>query len=479
VLEIGKVTVKRVHDWVPDPGSVVSWGPSPATLAEVQKAPANSTPASYMQAEHLRSWTDFAAKGVEMSRLCIATWEILGQCDIRAMTHVINAHLRRHDTFHSWFEYTDGENLVRRTIENPAAIKFVPTKHGELTRGDWQKLAMATPDPLQWDSFRFMIIQHPSHFTFCISIDHINVDATYPSVLLPEIQLMYDTLVGGGAPISLPKAGSYLDYCDRQHQYLSSLTAESPEVKAWIEYFESNSGTLPECPVSLGDGSGICDFMSLKLLDDKQTAAFESVCVSAGARFSGGVFACAALTERELTGVDTYFGYVVTDIRTTPADFMTSGWVTGFVPITVRVDPSSFDDTVRTAQTSFDSGRKLAKVPFARVLDLAPWLQRPDRRVPLLFHIDLGIPPFSALVAEKLEGLNARIYQDGGAPAQFDIRVTRLDNETRAVVLFPDNPVARGSVTEFLATLKSVYVRVAEGRYSAAPVREVALMQPA
>ena len=113
------------------------------------------------------------------------------------------------------------------------------------------------------------------------------------------------------------------------------------------------------------------------------------------------------------------------------------------------------------------------------MLDLAPWLQRPDRRVPLLFHIDLGIPPFSALVTEKLEGLNARIYQDGGAPAQFDIRVTRLENETRAVVLFPDNPVARASVTRFLAALKSVYVRVAERRYSAAPVREVALTQSA
>jgi mycolipenoyl-CoA---2-(long-chain-fatty acyl)-trehalose mycolipenoyltransferase / long-chain-acyl-CoA---trehalose acyltransferase len=479
MLEVGKVTVKSVHEWIPDPGSVVSWGPSPAALAKAKEAPAISTPASYMQAEHLRSWTDFAAKGVDMSRLCIATWEIPGQCDIRAMTHVINAHLRRHDTFHSWFEYIDSENIVRRTIENPAAIKFVPTRHGEMTPAEWQNLAMGTPDPLQWDSFRFMIIQHSGHFTFCISIDHINIDATYPSVLLPEIQMMYDALVGGGAPIALPKAGSYLDYCDRQHQYLSALTAESPEVKAWIEYFEGNSGTLPECPVSLGDGSGICDFMSLTLLDEKQTAAFESVCVSAGARFSGGVFACAALTERELMGVDTYYGYVVTDIRTTPEDFMTLGWVTGFVPITVPVDPSSFDDTVRAAQASFDSGRQLAKVPFARVLDLAPWLQRPDRRVPLLFHIDLGIPPFSALVTEKLEGLNARIYQDGGAPAQFDIRVTRLENETRAVVLFPDNPVARASVTRFLAVLKSVYVRVTERRYSAAPVREVALTQSA
>jgi hypothetical protein len=121
MLEVGKVTVKSVHEWIPDPGSVVSWGPSPAALAKAKEAPAISTPASYMQAEHLRSWTDFAAKGVDMSRLCIATWEIPGQCDIRAMTHVINAHLRRHDTFHSWFEYIDSENIVRRTIENSMA----------------------------------------------------------------------------------------------------------------------------------------------------------------------------------------------------------------------------------------------------------------------------------------------------------------------------------------------------------------------
>lgn len=475
MLEVGKVKVKSVHDWVPDPGFVVSWGPSPATLAKIEAAPVNPTPPSYMQAEHLRTFRDFAERGVEMSRLAIATWEIPGQCDIRAMTHVINAHLRRHDTYHSWFELIDKDHIIRHTIDNPAAIKFVPTTYGEMTPAEWQRLASATPDPLQWDSFRFMIIQHSGHFTFCVSIDHINVDATFPSVLLPEVHLMYAALAGGGAPIALPKAGSYLDYCERQHRYLSSLTVNSPEVQAWIEYFESNSGTLPDCPVSLGDGSGICNFSSMTLLDEKQTAAFESVCVESGARFSGGVFACAALVERELTGAETYYGYVVTDIRTTPEDFMTSGWITGFVPITVPVG-ASFDETVRTAQASFDSGRELAKVPVGRVLQLAPWLRRPDRRVPLMFHIDLGIPPFSALVTEKLEGLNARIYQDGGAPAQFDIRVTRLETETRAVVLFPDNPVARESVTRFLAMLKSVYVRVAERRYSWS---EVALTLPA
>ncbi len=38
-----------------------------------------------------------------------------GRCDIRAMTYVINAHLRRHDTYRSWFEYTDADQIVRHT----------------------------------------------------------------------------------------------------------------------------------------------------------------------------------------------------------------------------------------------------------------------------------------------------------------------------------------------------------------------------
>jgi hypothetical protein len=46
--------------------------------------------------------------------------------------------------------------------------------------------------------------------------------------------------------------------------------------------------------------------------------------------------------------------------------------------------------------------------------------------------------------------------------------VNRFEKETRLLVLFPDNPVARESVTRYIATLKSVYVRVAEGLDAAA-----------
>lgn len=75
----------------------------------------------------------------------IASVEVSGRCDLRAMTYVINAHLRRHDTYRSWFEYRDADRIVRRTVADPADIEFEPTEHGELTSAQLQDHIVATP----------------------------------------------------------------------------------------------------------------------------------------------------------------------------------------------------------------------------------------------------------------------------------------------------------------------------------------------
>src|SRR5438270_13851258 len=93
-----------IHDWVPGPGSFVSWQPSPATLGKVRQAPITAVPASYTQAQHLRDYRAYAARGLDMSRLVIATWSIPGRCDIRALTYVIYSHLRRLAPHRSWFD---------------------------------------------------------------------------------------------------------------------------------------------------------------------------------------------------------------------------------------------------------------------------------------------------------------------------------------------------------------------------------------
>jgi hypothetical protein len=474
VTALGKVVVGSIHDWAPEPGLVVSWHPSRRTLAKVRQAPISAVPPSYTQAQHIRDYRAYADRGLSMSRLIITAWDIPGRCDIRAMTYVINAYLRRHDTFRSWFEHTADGPIVHRTIGEPGDIELVPTEHGEMTPAQWRSHLLATPNPLQWDCLRFTITQRADHFTFCVCVDHLHIDAMFLGVAFAEIHLMYRTLVGGGAPISLPEAGSYHDYCVRQHEYRSGLTLNSPEVRAWVEFFEKNDGTLPGCKLPLGDPAVPCDLIGVQLMDAQQTHEFESACISAGARFSGGVFACAALAEYELTGAETYYGIIPVDIRRTPADFMTTGWFTGYVPITIPV-ASSFGDTARAAQASFDSGKDLANVPLDRVLELAPWLRRPQYGAPLLFFLDAGIPPLSALVNSQLDGLNAGLYYDGGILlGQINVRVNRLENETQLTVLFPNNGIARDAVTRYAEALKSVFVRVAEDRDPIALLQSIA-----
>jgi hypothetical protein len=392
------------------------------------------------------------------------------------MTYVINAHLRRHDTYRSWFEYQDAEHIVRRTICDPADIEFFPTVHGEMTSAEWQAHVLATADPLHWDCFRFGLIQYADRFTFHVSIDHVHVDPMIIGVIFLEIHMMYAALAAGEAPLELPAPGSYDDYCVRQHEYTSALTLESPQVRAWIQFAEDNNGTLPGFPLPVGDPSVPCagELMTVQLMDQQQADRFESACMAAGARFSGGVFACAALAEHELTGAETYYGITPTDTRSTPAEFMTTGWFVGLIPVTVPVAATSFGDTVRAAQASFDSNIDLANVPFDRVLELAPWLKTPPAGTPMLSYLDAGIPPLSSVTSCQWDELNPRVFAEGRASHRLCMWVNRLKQETTVTVVFPNNPVARESVTRYVEAMKSVYVRVADGRGAAAPLRDVA-----
>ncbi|HEX2284513.1 MAG TPA: condensation domain-containing protein [Mycobacterium sp.] len=471
--------LEAIHDWVDAPGELISWNPSPATLAKAKDAPVSEVPASYQQAQHLRAYRDHAARGRQMARLTIPAWNIAGRCDIRAMTYVINAYLRRHDTYRSRFEFADGDRVVRRTIRNPRDIKFVATEYGQKTSAQWREHILATPSPLQWDCFRFGVIQRADHFTFYMSIDHLHVDAMFMGLAFVEIHMMYAALIGGGAPIPLPEAGSYDDYCVRQRRFTSTLTVDSPQVRKWIRFARHNDGTLPKFPLPLGDPSVPCegDLLTVQLMDEEQSHRFEAACTSAGARFIGGVFAAAALAEHALTGTDTYCVITPTSTRSTHAEMMTTGWFTGTVPITVPVAQASFGHMARAAQASFDSGVELAHVPFDRVLELAGrerGLREPEPGVPMISYLDASLAPLSPAVIAEWNALNGKIYSEMGAAHQVGMWINRFGDGTSVTVAFPNNPIARESVTHYIDAMKAVFVAVAERREDLAAVGDLA-----
>ena len=467
------VAIKAIHDWIGTSGDVVSWHPSPASAAKVAKAPVSAVPASYQQAQHIRGYLSHRAGGTDMARLNIPAWDMPGQCDIRAMTHVINAYLRRHDTYHSWFELTADDEIVRHTVANPRDVAFVPTKHGQLTAQQWREHILGTPNPLQWDCFSFGIIQRADHFTFYISIDHLHTDAMFMGIVLVEIHMMYAALANGAAPLALPQAGSYDEYCVRQHEFLSSLTMETPEVAEWVRFARCNDGTMPHFPFPLGDPpwSVTGDLITVRLMDKQQSDRFEVACTAAGVRFIGGVFACAAIAQHALTGSTDYHVITPTTTRQTPAEFQTTGWFTGVVPVSVPVDPDSFAATARSAQASFDDRMPLAPIPFDRVLELAEGgygLRKPDPGVPMVSFLDAGLPPLSASIIAEWERMNGKVFSDARSAYQIGLWVNRGERETTVTVAFPNNPIARESIDRYLEAMTAAYLRVADGVGTAA-----------
>ena len=464
-MRVGPLVVGTLDEWNPSTGSTVTWEPSAASLEKAVKARVSDVPVSYMQAQHIRGYYHQKELGLDYSRLMIVSCDAPGRCDIRAMSYVINAHLRRHDTFRSRFEYSGDGPIVRRTMENARDIEFVPVRHGQMTLEQARELVVSTPDPLQWDCFRFGIVQGDDHFTFYVSIDHVHVDAAIVGGTLTEFFLMYATLVGGNPPIALPEAGVYDEFCVRQEQEMALLTADSPEVGAWLRFTENNDGCLPEFPLPLGDPMVPCgaDIATVSVLDEQQTARFESACLAAGARFVGGVMACFGLAENELTGLETYYGLTPIDTRRTETDAVTQGWFTGLIPVTVPIARSTFGDAARAAQISFDAGIRngMAEVSYDRLRELAPALQKPRPNFPVVNFLDAGTPPLSALLTANLDDLNIGVYSDNRYSYQLCIYAMRVEKETAVAVMFPDNPEAQESVARYLATVKSVFERVA------------------
>ncbi|OMC30102.1 condensation domain-containing protein [Mycobacterium colombiense] len=464
-MRIGNITIGSIGDWELSSGPVTSWHPTAASLEAARQAPVSSVPATYMQTQHLRGYYERTAAGLDYSRLLVATCEIPGQCDIDVMSFALNAYLRRHDTYRSWFEYNGTGDIVRHIIDDPADIEFAPTMHGEMTIEELYEHAVATPDPLQWGCFSFGIIQADDHFTFYASIDHVHGDASLIGITMLESYAMYMSLAAGNGPLALPDAGSYHDYCLQERQDTSAMTADSPDVRAWIDFAENNNGSLPEFPLPLGNPMEATDsaMITETLLDAEQTERFESACTAAGARFIGGVFACSALVEHEFTGAVTYYGLTPRDTRRTSENFMTQGWFTGLVPITVPIAAASFSEAAWAAQTSFDSDLSLAKVPYYRVLELAPWLDWPPPNFPVTNFLHGGAAPLNAVLTAEVGGAkNIGIYSDGRYSYQLTIYIFRYGEGTIMAVMHPDNPIAQKSVTRYVEAMKSAFTRVAD-----------------
>ena len=111
-------------------------------------------------------------------------------------------------------------------------------------------------------------------------------------------------------------------------------------------------------------------------------------------------------------------------------------------------------------------------MPFERVVELAPSLSRPRPLFSQVNFFDALAGPL-AMLTKMFDEVTMGAYSDGRFTYPLSTIVGRFD-ETTVTVLFPNNPVARESITQYLTALKSVCVRAADGWTPIADPYEVA-----
>ena len=228
-----------------------------------------------------------------------------------------------------------------------------------------------------------------------------------------------------------------------------------------LSFARDTDGDWPSFPLELGDTSthSVGGVVTVELLDADESEAFNSACRAAGARFSGGAMACAALAEHHLTGTETFHGFTPSDTRVGDAQAMSAGWYASLFPVSVPVGGGDFAQMARAAQKSFDANKQMSVVPFQRVLELA---------TPEELGITLASKPsmmVSLMDFRKMADADTNrlgIYLDNLSLGSINTWIIRHADKTTVTVSFPETPEARHSVHHYIGVLRQAFGDAAE-----------------
>ncbi|MEU4311770.1 condensation domain-containing protein [Nocardia sp. NPDC024068] len=450
-----------IDEWQPAPGRVVSWAATPRSREYAAAAPVHSTPPSHQQEHYLRQAYRHRGAEYRVSGLCLVTAEVPTVLDRDAMTRAVNEFLFRHDTFRSWFSQA-ADGTVHRHLLEPGQIDFAPVDHGRIDSAESIRdlVQRQTPRPPQWDCFTFWAIEHGESTTVYLAVDHLHTDGVGQHISCFELACLYAKHAWDQAP-PLPAPASYIEYCARERAASAQLTQASPDVATWLRLLRGNDGELPSFPLDLGIRAGDTHrsaHRTVALFGEDEAARFEKLCRDHGGEFAGGVFAAAALAERELADSDYYFGITPLNTRSTFEEMTSIGWYVALVPVAFPIGiRASFERMVARAQRAYENGMRLKSATIHRVLELAPTGSgievAPDWSNPMISYVDAR--DFAG--SEFFDFARGGLYGNRAASEEALIWINRLPAETTISVIYPDNPVAHASVDRYLTALATIF----------------------
>jgi hypothetical protein len=462
--------------WNPAPGRLLEWHPTSAARASAEAAPVDSTPASFLQEDHLKAaWAARERGDLHTAYTGVAT-ELDGDVDTDAMSRALAAYVLRHEGLRCWFE-VEGNDVVRR-LAPPEVAAFEVTDAGETTDDDeFQRYVRgrfsseATADV--WPGFVVGVVARPGSFTLYYGADHAFTDGGSQALVISELADLYALETGAAVPAPA-EAGSHLTYAADERARAATFTADSPEIAAWRDIFTRHDGRMPRFPLDLGLAPGEkapVRIVERHLLSKEPTAAFDAACKAAGARMSSGIFAAVGITDFELAGTTDYFGITVLSTRHHGDYGQSQGWFVNFAPVAFEVAGNDrFSDVAAAAHRGFEQAKQIAEAPVHAVLGAlaADGTLGSELAVSpnMLSYIDFRWFPGVGRDADT----RAEHFTGEGSTSNASMWINRDGEHLYLVAQTPDTDVAAAAVKRYHDHLAHVLETIArEGDYSLTP----------
>ncbi|OZF40851.1 condensation domain-containing protein [Rhodococcus sp. 14-2483-1-2] len=462
--------------WNPAPGRLLEWHPTSAARASAEAAPVDSTPASFLQEDHLKAaWAARERGDLHTAYTGVAT-ELDGDVDTDAMSRALAAYVLRHEGLRCWFE-VEGNDVVRR-LAPPEVAAFEVTDAGETTDDDeFQRYVRgrfsseATADA--WPGFVVGVVARPGSFTLYYGADHAFTDGGSQALVISELADLYALETGADVPAPA-EAGSHLTYAADERARAATFTADSPEIAAWRDIFTRHDGRMPRFPLDLGLAPGEkapVRIVERHLLSKEPTAAFDAACKAAGARMSSGIFAAVGITDFELAGTTDYFGITVLSTRHHGDYGQSQGWFVNFAPVAFEVAGNDrFSDVAAAAHRGFEQAKQIAEAPVHAVLGAlaADGTLGSELAVSpnMLSYIDFRWFPGVGRDADT----RAEHFTGEGSTSNASMWINRDGEHLYLVAQTPDTDVAAAAVKRYHDHLAHVLETIArDGDYSLTP----------
>lgn len=425
--------------WSPAPGTVLRWDVTASSAG-------TPTALSLNQRNHLAG-----ALAGEAPVWLAAAFDVDGPIEPVALGRAWRAFVERHSSLQ--LEVVAGEDGPAAYRHHPGTLTWSMSQLGatrtvEETRDRLHEALGAGCHPFGYPAYVPLAVSRPERSTVVLGMDHLHCDAYSLTVVVDELDALYESFRCGGTPAALPDAACFVSGVEASYAQPVQVWHDDDRLRGWHSFLRERDFAVPSFPLPLGvaPGERVRQSSLVRPLADAELVGRVSARArTAGASTYAASLAALAAAVSDLGGPARLDTLAPVQTRTGDAARRSVGWYTTTVPVSVTADLS--DAGLVAAGEAVRHGVRLGEVPLDQVLASLPApLVQTHRDVFMVSWIDYRHLPGG-------DRARARDAHHVSAPTLADdvqLWLSRTDEGLAVRARYPDTEVARRTVDALL-----------------------------